>query len=80
MLGSLIYPDSLAGQAALKELMTCFGSCQPLQTDGGSEFEGEFARAVPAYAQTYRVARPYRKNEQAFIERFSRTVREECLG
>ena len=28
----------------------------------------------------YRVARPYRKNEQSFIESFNRTVRKECLG
>lgn len=68
------------GQAALVELMTYFGRCQLLQTDGGSEFEGEFAQAVPAYAQTHRVARPYRCNEQAHIERFNRTVRHECLG
>lgn len=68
------------GEAALVEVMAYFGRCQLLQTDGGSEFEGEFAQAVPTYAQTRRVARPYRRNEQAFIERFNRTVRQECLG
>lgn len=68
------------GQAALVEVMTYFGRCQLLQTDGGSEFEGEFAQTVTTYAQAHRVARPYRRNEQAFIERFNRTVRQECLG
>ncbi|HEY1409860.1 MAG TPA: helix-turn-helix domain-containing protein [Promineifilum sp.] len=68
------------GQAALAEVMAYFGRCQLLQTDGGSEFAGDFARAVPDYARFHRVARPYRCNEQAFIERFNRTVRQECLG
>lgn len=68
------------GAAALCELMSYFGRCQLLQTDGGSEFEGEFLTMLPNYADRHRVARPYRKNEQAHIERFNRTVRHECLG
>jgi len=68
------------GQSALVEVMAYFGRCQLLQTDGGSEFQGEFAQTVPTYAQAHRVARPYCRNEQAFIERFNRTVRQECLG
>lgn len=51
-----------------------------IQTDGGSEFEGEFAARVGAFCARHRVSRPYRKNEQAFIESFNRTVRAECLG
>ena len=51
-----------------------------IQTDGGSEFEGEFKQTVPAYCHTHRIARPYKKNEQAFIESFNRTLRKECLG
>ena len=53
---------------------------QLLQTDGGSEFEGEFARHVWRYCRRHRIARPYKKNEQSFIESFDRTVRKECLG
>lgn len=68
------------GEAALAEVMAYFGRCDLLQTDGGSEFKGEFAQTAPSYSQTHRVARPYRCNEQAFIERFNRTVRQECLG
>jgi len=68
------------GAAALAELMTYFGSCEIIQTDGGSEFEGDFANQVSDFARQHRIARPYRKNEQAFIERFNRTVRQECLG
>ena len=68
------------GADALEELMAYFGSCQIIQTDDGSEFEGDFADHVSEYASQHRIARPYRKNEQAFIERFNRTVRQECLG
>jgi len=35
---------------------------------------------VSCYAQRHRVAKPYRKNEQAFVESFHRTLRKECLG
>lgn len=51
-----------------------------LQTDGGHEFKEEFKAHVGAYCDRHRVARPYKKNEQAYIESFNRTVRKECLG
>lgn len=51
-----------------------------LQTDGGSEFKDEFKRNVTKYCDRHRVARPYKKNEQSYIESFNRTVRKECLG
>ncbi len=51
-----------------------------VQTDGGPEFKSEFSEALPNYCERRRVARPYRKNEQSFIESFNRTVRKECLG
>lgn len=68
------------GRAALQSFMAYFGHCHTIQTDGGSEFEADFAQLVPAAADHHRVARPYKKNEQAFIERFNLTVRNECLG
>lgn len=68
------------GQAALRVFRAYFGHCQIVQTDGGSEFEAEFAQLVLTFADHHRIARPYKKNEQAFIERFNRTVRHECLG
>jgi transposase InsO family protein len=71
---------AMHGQAALKTFMAYFGRCQIIQTDGGSEFEADFAQLVPAYADQHRIARPYKKNEQAFIECFNLTVRKECLG
>ncbi len=51
-----------------------------LQTDGGSEFKLEFRKSVFQFCDRYRIARPYKKNEQSFIESFNRTVRKECLG
>ena len=51
-----------------------------IQTDGGSEFEAEFKDSVLNYTNTHRIARPYKKNEQSFIETFNKTVRKECLG
>ena len=51
-----------------------------VQTDGGSEFEAAFGVQVWNYCGHHRIARPYKKNEQAHIESFNRTLRKECLG
>lgn len=51
-----------------------------IQTDGGPEFKDQFTDHVYEYCNRHRVARPYKKNEQAYIESFNRTVRKECLG
>jgi transposase len=51
-----------------------------IQTDGGPEFKADFHANVSAFSDRHRIARPYRKNEQSYIESFNRTVRKECLG
>lgn len=51
-----------------------------VQTDGGPEFKDKFLALVGSYCQRHRVTRPYKKNEQSYIESFNRTVRSECLG
>lgn len=56
------------------------GYVKLIQTDGGAEFEDEFEARVLEYAERHRVSRPYKKNEQAFIEAFNRSLRKECLG
>lgn len=56
------------------------GHVKLLQTDGGPEFKAAFESNAPLFCERHRVARPYRKNEQAYIESFNRTVRKECLG
>ena len=57
-----------------------FNHVELLQTDGGSEFKAEFRSNVFKYANRFRVARPYKKNEQSYIESFNRSLRKECLG
>ena len=56
------------------------GRVEVLQTDGGPEFKGALAQQARAYCDRHRIARPYKKNEQAYIESFNRTLRKECLG
>lgn len=51
-----------------------------VQTDGGPEFKEEFKANVRSFCDRHRVARPYKKNEQSYVESFNRTVRKECLG
>lgn len=72
--------DASAGADALHRQMVFFGSVGLLQRDGGPEFMAEWETAASRYAQRIRTARPYKKNEQAFIESFNRTLRKECLG
>ena len=70
------------GCAFLEQSMTrrFGGHVELIQTDGGSEFKEAFLQRVGVYCERHRVARPYKKNEQAYIESFNRTVRKECLG
>jgi len=56
------------------------GHVHLIQTDGGPEFKADFIKHVYTFCDRHRIARPYRKNEQAYIESFNRTVRKECLG
>jgi len=57
-----------------------FGRACLIQTDGGAEFKASFTDNVYLFCDRYRIARPYRKNEQSYIESFNRTLRKECLG
>lgn len=68
------------GLRALEEVMVYFGYCEVLQTDGGREFAGAFEEKISCYARSHRVARPYERNEQAFVESFHRSLRKECVG
>lgn len=70
------------GYSFLKQAMQrrFHGFVETIQTDGGHEFKSEFKQHVLEYSQRHRVAHPYRKNEQSFIESFNRSLRKECLG
>lgn len=56
------------------------GHADLIQADGGPEFKDEFRANVCRFSDRYRVARPYKKNEQSYIESFNRSLRKECLG
>lgn len=56
------------------------GHSDLIQTDGGPEFKDEFKSNVLRFSDRHRIARPYKKNEQSYIESFNRSLRKECLG
>lgn len=72
--------EATDGVKALKEQMDYFKFSEMLQRDGGSEFKAEWNKQAKKYCHRIRTARPYRKNEQSYIESFNRTLRKECLG
>lgn len=68
------------GKEALKRQLKQFKRIDHIQRDGGSEFKAEWQDYAVKHIQSIRTARPYKKNEQAFIERFNGILRKECLG
>lgn len=72
--------DAKAGKRSLKEQFAYFNFTELLQRDGGPEFKAEWGSAAKQFCNRLRTARPYRKNEQSYIESFNRTLRKECLG
>jgi len=74
--------EAIDGQAFLYACMPrrFDGFAHTIQTDGGSEFKKELQETAPNFCQRHRFARSYKKNEQAFIESFNRSLRKECLG
>lgn len=50
-----------------------------VQSDNGSEFSIGFTHALKRYGVGHRHSRVRRSNDQAHVERFNRTVQEECL-
>lgn len=81
----VVLAPELTSQHGVRFLDTCmqrrFNSHSDLiQADGGHEFKDKFKAKVYNYTDRFRVSRPYKKNEQSYIESFNRTVRKECLG
>lgn len=50
-----------------------------IQSDNGAEFSIGFTHALLRYGTVHRHSRVRRSNDQAHVERFNRTVQEECL-
>lgn len=69
-----------AGQQALREQLKRFKAIKHIQRDGGSEFKAEWQEYAKQHISSIRTAKPYKKNEQAYIERFNGILRKECLG
>lgn len=71
---------SETGVTAFKRQNAYFGPTKLHQSDEGPEFKGRFVETVQGSGATHRYSRPYRKNDQSFIENFNRSLRKECLG
>ena len=69
-----------AGKEALKEQLRYSKTIEHIQKDGGSEFKREWQDYAKKHIKSIRIAKPYKKNEQAYIERFNGILRKECLG
>ena len=67
-----LYPalTSLGGLSFLNQAIRKFRHTNLLQTDGGPEFKDRFRKNVFRFADRFRVARPYRKNEQTLHREF----------
>lgn len=81
----VVLAPELTSEYGVRFLDTCMqrrfnAHSDMIQADGGSEFKDKFKAKVYTYTNRFRIARPYKKNEQAYIESFNRTVRKECLG
>lgn len=71
---------SQAGKEALTEQLNYFKTIEHIQKDGGHEFKLHWQEYAIKHIPSIRTAKPYKKNEQAFIERFNGILRKECLG
>ena len=71
---------ALAGKQALQQHLKRFKAIEHVQRDGGSEFKREWNDYAVKHIKSIRTARPYKKNEQAYIERFNGILRKECVG
>jgi len=76
--------DRLLPGCALKTFLLAeqyFGfSIATIQSDNGPEFSGWFSTHIEAKGRVHRRTRIHRPNDNAHIERFNRTLREECIG
>lgn len=68
------------GARVFRRQKAAFGPVALHQSDEGTEFGSRFVKAVLNSGAKHRYARPYKKNDQAHIENFNRSLRKECLG
>lgn len=68
------------GSNCVREILKTLGPCQIFQTDNGGEFGKACHPAIKQFALKHRRIHARRKNENAYIESFHRSLRKECLG
>ena len=69
-----------SGEEALHIQLHRFGKIAAIQRDGGPEFKKEWEVLARKEIGKVYTSRPYKKNDQAFIEKFNATLRKECVG
>ncbi|MBP7811404.1 MAG: transposase [Candidatus Moranbacteria bacterium] len=77
----------VSGKIGAKESIRFFRNAQKrtpfpirmIQSDNGAEFSIGFTHALLRYGTAHRHSRVRRSNDQTHVERFNRTVQEECL-
>lgn len=67
------------GKQVFERQKAFYGAVDLHQSDGGSEFQTDFVRAVEDSGSKHRYSRPYKKNEQSHIENFNKSLRSECF-
>jgi transposase InsO family protein len=70
----------IAGQVILNAESTFGFKFVMVQADNGLEFSRFFERRLKAHSMQTRHSRLHRPNDNAHIERFNRTIQDECLG
>lgn len=73
--------EAKTGAKALSaQMQNMFGHSELIQRDGGPEFGKAWQVVAEQHCNRVRTSRPYKKNEQAYIESFNRSLRKECVG
>jgi len=72
--------EAKEGKKCIAKTAEIMGGFVIWQSDGGPEFKAECHDEFLLHSKRHRTARAYKKNEQAHIESFNRTLRKQCVG
>ena len=67
------------GAEALRYHKKYYGQVETHQSDNGSEFQADFVVEAMWEGSDHQYSRAYKKNEQAHIENFNKSLRSECF-
>jgi len=71
--------EMATGAKALRHHKQYYGKVETHQSDNGSEFQADFVVEAMWNGSKHQYSRAYKKNEQAHIENFNRSLRSECF-